>query len=52
LAFATVAGPLIEVPVFVGLVHVALWLRRNFFLRSTGDEAERHGVEKLADKAR
>lgn len=36
-ALAGVVGPLIEVPVLVGLVYLALWLRRRLSWPETGD---------------
>lgn len=51
-AFAAVVGPLIEVPVLILLVHVALGLRRRFFPREVIEEADRAGAESLSDKDR
>jgi ACR3 family arsenite transporter len=38
-ALAGVVGPLIEVPVLVGLVYVALWARRRFYRSSAPEPA-------------
>jgi arsenite transporter len=51
-AFATVVGPLIEVPVLIGLVHVALWLRRRYFPQAIVEDAERFGLRSLSDQDR
>jgi ACR3 family arsenite transporter len=39
-AFATVIGPLVEVPVMIGLVNLALYLRRRYYGVASGHPAQ------------
>jgi ACR3 family arsenite transporter len=38
-AFVGVVGPLIEVPALIGLVNVAFWMRKRFFVASNAEAA-------------
>ncbi|MBR9990580.1 MAG: ACR3 family arsenite efflux transporter [Gemmatimonadetes bacterium] len=47
-AFATVVGPLVEVPVLIGLVHVSLYFMRRLYGGQAGDEVIDAAMDSVA----
>jgi ACR3 family arsenite transporter len=51
-AFATVIGPLVEVPVLIGLVHLSLYFKRKFYDGATPDSARQPAYVEALGKPR